>query len=173
MKYFLIAMFFFTPTISEADRVTVRTVLTDRTTVRAYISYFKRDVKVSYRNRAVALTDKIVSISRKNGVDPFLTALMMRYESSYQPGVIGKLGERGLMQVHPILLGSREMETIDDEIRIGVEHLSKSLDACPSLKQSINHYMSGRCFPIYRKPEMRFNNYVNAVKIFRGEDVDF
>ncbi len=51
--------------------------------------------------RMLPFDPEIVSISRENGVDPFLTRALIWRESKFDPMTLGTSGERGLMQVMP------------------------------------------------------------------------
>jgi len=136
--------------------------------VRAYIEHDKRKLRPSKIASAVELVDPIVTISKEEGIDPMLTAVMIRFESSFRPGVVGKLGERGLMQVHGIALNGRKLATVRDEVRRGVVYLAACVRRCGSILGGINRYMSGRCDPIYNRPRARWRHYQWATQKFKG-----
>jgi len=142
---------------------------TETDAVRAYIDHNKQDVRPSKRASALELVNPIITISAENKVDPMLTAVMIQFESSFRPGVVGKKGELGLMQVHGIALKGRRLTSVADEIRHGVEYLSACLRRCPSILEAINRYMSGKCRPVLTRPRARWRHYQWAINKFKGE----
>ena len=167
MKRFLLiaTLFFFTPPALASDTQTV----SDTKAVSDYIRYFKRNVKPSLQRRALKLVPLIVSISKKYKIDPMLVTIMIRFESSFVPGVVGAvLGERGLLQVHGVALKGRKLATVADEIDAGVLYLVACQRRCKNDLWAINRYMSGRCMPVFRNPRKRYKHYLWAVEKFKN-----
>lgn len=44
----------------------------------------------------------IITESKKADIDPFLTASIIRHESAYNSNAVGKIGEKGLCQLHGV-----------------------------------------------------------------------
>jgi soluble lytic murein transglycosylase len=84
--------------------------------------------------------DEIVSDSKENGVDPFLTASLIRQESEFNPNVISKANAWGLMQLLPSTgkalakkRGERHFSANDllnpsTNLALGTEDLRRSID---------------------------------------------
>ena len=84
--------------------------------------------------------DEIVSDSKENGVDPFLTASLIRQESEFNPNVISKANAWGLMQLLPSTgkalakkrgerhFSANELLNPSTNLALGTEDLRRSID---------------------------------------------
>lgn len=133
-------------------------------TVRLMPSFEKR------RADALSCIPIILKYCDRYDVDPLLVAVIMRFESSWKPAAVGKLGELGVMQTMPRLFREFDLNTTDGQIHAGVSHLRASLDACGgNIEQGINYYGANRCKPILRFVKWRFGAYKRAKEKYRGE----
>lgn len=78
------------------------------------------------------VSDIIVSESRKADIDPFLTASIIRQESAYNSNAVGKIGEKGLCQLHGVAAqGNRAKLFIPAvNIRLCVKNLNSCKQRC-------------------------------------------
>ncbi len=97
----------------------------------------------------------LVEEARRDGVDPFLAAALIRQESLYDFGARSRADARGLMQVMPSLgasLARREgirdwdvslLHQPEINIRFGMAHLAEVLNRYPSLPMALAAYNAG------------------------------
>ncbi|NIQ97070.1 MAG: lytic transglycosylase domain-containing protein [Desulfuromonadales bacterium] len=108
-------------------------------------------------------------------LDPLLVAVKISYESSWDPEVIGALGEQGYLQVHgPVALGRFEKKDLADpanQLAAGIEHLRRAALLCPGdWRGALNMYGTGkRCRPLAKFVKRRWKSYQRALKLFRKE----
>lgn len=87
------------------------------------------------------LASKLADVFDRAGyeadIDPLLLVAISSRESALIPGVIGSLGERGLMQVHGVALSARpeecshHLQSIDCQVRTGARWLAWAKRQCP------------------------------------------
>lgn len=98
------------------------------------------------------LSDAFRAAGKESKIDPFLLVAISSRESSIIPGVVGSLGERGLMQVHGVALSARPDEcsdllaSISCQVRTGARWLAWARDQCPGpTERWLSAYGRSRC----------------------------
>lgn len=101
---------------------------------------------------AKKLADVFRSAGKEARIDPLLLVAISSRESSLLPGVVGSLGERGLMQVHGVALSARpeecdrSMNTISCQVRTGARWLAWVRKLCPGpTERWVSAYGRRRC----------------------------
>lgn len=93
----------------------------------------------------------LVVSSAKYNVPPLLIAAMTWKESRYRPDIIsgetrGKLGERGLGQIHGVLARGCDLSGISGQLDCTARGLRMSMDACDgTVERGLTMYATGRC----------------------------
>jgi soluble lytic murein transglycosylase-like protein len=106
-------------------------------------------------------------------LDPLIIAVIIAYESSWDHTVIGKLGERGYMQIHGevALYGFEEADLDDPVIQLdaGIRHWRRAVNRCPGdLRGALTLYGTGkRCRPYADFVKWRWRAYQKALESFR------
>lgn len=97
----------------------------------------------------------------RHGIDPFLLAGMAMRESSFDPSARGRLGEAGIVQLHPRGEG-HDVRFVQDAafrrrclgqpdacqgpvVERAAEALARSQQVCGSMTRALARYASGRC----------------------------
>jgi hypothetical protein len=100
-----------------------------------------RELAVAFRNAGV-----------ETNIDPLLLIAISSRESSLLPGVVGSLGEKGLMQVHGVALSARPpecdslLESISCQVRTGARWLAWARNQCPGpTERWLSAYGRRRC----------------------------
>lgn len=75
------------------------------------------------------IPDRIYAEAERYGIDPDLALAVATVESSLNPKAVGKLGERGLYQLH-VKYFPQATFNIDQNIRIGVSYLAEVKRKC-------------------------------------------
>ena len=98
------------------------------------------------------IAEWILSAAIEQRLDPYLLIGMAYHESTFRPGVIGALGEVGLIQVAKHVRLECECDGYDmvvplDQLRCGARHLRRMIDRCGSLRSGLTAYASAppRC----------------------------
>lgn len=98
----------------------------------------------------------------ENDIDPKLILALIKRESNFRTDAIGRLGERGLMQVHGVALNfrprhcTRQLRTIDCQVTTGVRWLAWVRDHCGgSTWRWVAGYGMSRC-PSEREARRQF-----------------
>ncbi len=130
----------------------------DLADLQAYISWFKRNMRPSKQDAALLLAPEILEASQKHGLDHFLVASTVRFESSFIPSRHGDKGEFGLMQVMKL----SELATVEEQLDAGAAYLAHSVKKCKTLEGAISYYMGGPCKPALQKAGRRFRHYIWA-----------
>jgi len=104
------------------------------TEVNSYIVFYHRHLGKWVKKRVARLQKNIapavVRQSIAQGLDPLLVSLLISCESTWRPGVTGKDGEVGIMQV---MEPRFQPETLEDEILLGTEKRQMAMNACPGV----------------------------------------
>jgi soluble lytic murein transglycosylase-like protein len=79
--------------------------------------------------RGTSIPARIYAEAERYGIDPDLALAVATVESSLNPKAIGKLGERGLYQLH-VKYFPQATFNIDQNIRIGVSYLAEVKRKC-------------------------------------------
>jgi len=96
----------------------------------------------TYRHSLVSI---IVSSSKKYNVDTMLLISTLYRESSFKTNVVGKIGERGMGQVHGIARRGCNLKSISGQVDCSSRWLSRMIAKCGSVKGGMSAYLSGRC----------------------------
>jgi hypothetical protein len=80
-------------------------------------------------------------------IDPALLAVISYLESSWMPGAVGGIGERGVMQVHGAAADGCDLSTRRGQLDCGAAWLRRSYDACGSWPGALTMYATGACKP--------------------------
>ena len=86
--------------------------------------------------------------SQAAGVDPILVAALITNESSFRADAIGKAGEIGWMQVHPVHTApgcEGDLREASANLRCGLKELRAAIDACGSVEAALRRYNAGQC----------------------------
>lgn len=155
--------------------------------LREYITEFMSPISRSrqYRRRYPAALSYIPVIlmlidadARKHPgaapMDHILVGVTIAYESSWDHEVIGKLGERGYMQIHGLAAGKYDEDDLNDPVNqldAGIRYLRRAMDLCPGdLRGALTMYGTGnRCRPYAQFVKWRWRAYQEALVKFRKE----
>lgn len=160
---FIISMF--TYNLKAGETYTPSDYETHLKEVERYIDYFHRHTKLFKKKIRIAkkhIAPLVVKHSLQNNFDPLLISVIISCESTWQPSVVGKLGEIGLMQV------MKGKSGIENEIVGGILRLRSAFNHCHEIKKALTHYASGTCNArterTKRKIEYRIRLYKRAIK---------
>jgi len=118
----------------------------------------------------------IVEHARQFGVDPLLVAVICKRESSFKVRAKGARKERGLMQVMPGGVASKDdkgrpydLSTINGQLSAGANHLQRCLRLCRgNVRQALRAYQhSGGCHAQGTGADRRYREYKRKVAKFR------
>ena len=149
------------------EAVAVARALDERLTIwrrpdgrRVYVHHCRQG-RVDCRERVVAIAAVFARSGRAHGVDPFLLAAVAMRESGLNPFAEGGVGERGIVQLHPLGAGSRvrfvrsdahrrrcarRPDACQDEVLdAGANLLSRALRRCGSVAEALGAYNTGVC----------------------------
>lgn len=124
--------------------------------------YHCRKSETGCRSRIAALARIITESSEEYGVDPFLTAGMAIRETKLNPMAVGPVGERGIIQLHPLYRGKTVPFVYDEAYRdrcvkqpgacqrevvdAGLSLFNWAVKHCGgSIMQGLGWYNSGHC----------------------------
>jgi soluble lytic murein transglycosylase-like protein len=144
----------------------------------AYVEDFLKPISRTreYRHRMKAarkIIPVIVEQSWAHNVDPLLAAVIISFESSWEPSVMGAKGDTGYMQVMPGRKRHKGEDLKDPKVNIsaGVEVLSECIKDCPNdLEGALSRYgTGGACRPLAGFVGRRMKEYKKALKKYRGQ----
>ena len=143
--------------------------------VTAYVEAFLHRVRLTRgfdtrREETLKLVPLVVKKSLEYDIDPLLTAVKAYRESSWQPNLTGRRGERGLLQVIPRYFKDHDLSKVEDQLDAGLSHLRKAIDICGGdVIQGLNYYGTAppRCKPILPFAKARYRRYRLAVRRYR------
>ncbi|HXG69369.1 MAG TPA: lytic transglycosylase domain-containing protein [Gemmatimonadaceae bacterium] len=97
------------------------------------------------RGLAFQIADALVSIGRKENLDPTLLLGIMVTESRFNPRAKSFVGARGLMQVMPVHAGgwgcgSRDLFDVETNICHGVAVLKQAVKDAPNMRSALLRY---------------------------------
>ena len=146
----------------------------DAEELRAYITDFMQPISKTriYKRRlkaALELVPVVVTHARLQEIDPLLVAVVISFESSWDFTAVGKLGERGLMQLHGPPTRGFDMSDPVQQIAAGCAHLARALEFCKGdLPGALSRYgTGGECRPVARFVKWRLRAYQRAVRKYR------
>ncbi len=89
--------------------------------------------------RALELVPTVIAVAEEERFNPSVIAAIISFESTWQPGAIGKLGEVGLMQIN------RRGASADpaQNIRTGIGMLREGLARCSTPLGAVSYYATG------------------------------
>lgn len=107
------------------------------------------------RARAERLAELFLEAGERYGVDPWLLAAMAAKESGMDSSAVGRVGELGLMQLHPrspwgrralrrVRAGEPADAVVVDE---AAALLAAAIARCTEIDAALGAYNSGRCGP--------------------------
>lgn len=149
----------------ELDRQAVATA-----EVQQYVRDWSANLPPRYYRRALEQVPSVVSWSVVYDIDPLLVAVLVSLESSWRVDARGKVGEIGLMQIHPKnrrALEGADMRDGDGQIEAGVKWLRACIDQCGDVRRGLNAYATGHCDPEWRGLAYRWRLYQRAVSKYR------
>jgi hypothetical protein len=111
--------------------------------------------------RLTAFATIIGRAAAAHSLDPWLLLSVAIRESGLYPHAEGRVGERGIVQLHPRGVGARSRFVSSDAhfracrrrpdacqaevVEIGAQHLSEWIERCGSESRGLGGYNSGRC----------------------------
>lgn len=139
--------------------------------VTRYVEDWAANLPPKFRRRALAQVSSVAQWSARYEIDPLLVAVLVSLESSWRVDARGKVGEIGLLQIHPRnrrALEGADMSTGNGQIEAGVKWLRFCVEQCGGdLRRGLNAYATGHCSPEWRGLAYRWRLYQKAVKRFR------
>ena len=137
--------------------------------VDQYIQYFMAGVPAYRYRNAREYAPYVVASAEQYDIDPLLLAVTISVESSWMPDVVGKLGERGLTQVHGVAARGYDLEDARQQIEAGASWLSKCIDQCDGdLLGGLSKYQAGTGCRPHKSSRKRYNLYMDACREIRG-----
>jgi hypothetical protein len=127
------------------------------------LAYHCRKAKEGCDRRLSEFAHYLVDAGQAYGIDPWLMAAMALKESGLNPFAKGRVGELGILQIHPKRRDARQVRFIRDEwyrltcrrepgacqrevVRHAAHVLARSLERCGGdLKGALGLYNTGRC----------------------------
>ena len=113
-----------------------------------YVAHFHQNVSQSRLNRALKYIPMVETESTAAGFDPVLIGVLISLESSWLPDSLGKIGEKGFLQVVPDSVCSKgfDLDDTTQSLRAGLNCLKMHQVHCDgTLEQTLTSYASGRC----------------------------
>ncbi|MGE5608126.1 MAG: lytic transglycosylase domain-containing protein [Bacillota bacterium] len=108
-------------------------------------AYILRSAKYTPR-QATEIAYQIIFVAKMEGVDPKLLAGMAKQESEFNPAAVGKLNERGLVQVRPTTFSEWHAGSLLDwraTLEAGARYLSHCLSRFHNERLAIAAYNAG------------------------------
>jgi hypothetical protein len=96
----------------------------------------------------------VVAVAQGADVNPALIAAVVTYESSWEPGARGKIGEVGLMQVGR-WTSIREGASPREQLEAGAAVLRRAYARCGTTAGALSFYATGRSCALYRGARLR------------------
>lgn len=94
----------------------------------------RKSVPEKYRAQSTLIAKAIITEAAKYGMDPLFVAAVIRNESSFNPEVVGGVGELGLMQIRPttaaeiaekLNVKKYDLRKPADNIKLGVYYMNQ------------------------------------------------
>jgi len=122
------------------------------------------------REARLELSADIVNAARIYNVPPILLTVISFKESSFRTTAEGKIGEKGLTQVHGLAARGCDLSTRHGQLQCGARWLSVSLQMCKNWPDAVSAYACGGCIPptkkvkkiVQRRIDM-WKDYENAI----------
>ena len=141
------------------------------------VAYFMGKHVDMKKDKLRAVVRKVCSESRQRDLDYRLALAVIKVESNFKQDVVSRKGASGLFQIVPSLArhiakdagvkwnGARCLRKPDDNIKLGVYHLSKLVEDFESLPAALHAYHVGAvkakaCDPNGDEPKTAFTNRV-------------
>lgn len=121
-----------------------------RTSIRNFVVWFHKAVRADRCAAALKLVDPVVDVAMERNVNPALLASIVTHESSWRPEALGRLGERGLLQV----MGGKAKEP-REQLREGVGILAAAYERCGTVLGAISLYATGKSCRAYPGAKLR------------------
>ena len=106
-----------------------------------------RRAKPNLSNQLVKqIASSVSEASQKYSVDPLIILAVIRQESNFNPTIVGRVGEIGLMQIMPgwkVMLGITDLSDIRINILTGTLILRNHLDRLSSVSLALEAYNRG------------------------------
>lgn len=128
--------------------------------------YFRNKI---YRARFAEVKKRmprICELAEARDIDPLLVSVNASFESSLRFDVVGRLGERGFLQVMPDNEAhAKRLEDPMASVKEGVEVLGQAFDDCGHLGLAcvLGAYRTGKCCLEPKSAEMRRKVYETAI----------
>lgn len=90
------------------------------------------------------IAEAVFSAGKNHDIPPLLLLAMAHRESSLHLGATGKLGERGLMQVHGAAAEGCDLDTYGNQVSCGAAWLRRCINECGDIEGGIALYGSGK-----------------------------
>ena len=87
----------------------------------------------------------IVEAADNAGVPWSVILVLVQFESGFRVGVEGRIGERGLLQVHGQAAKGHDLSTAAGELAAGAMWYATMLEKCGDQYQALQAYQTGRC----------------------------
>jgi len=87
----------------------------------------------------------VVQVATEYDLDPYLLAAMAWHETRFMNNRVGRLGERGVVQVHGVGARRCDFSTPLGSLKCGAAWLRGRIDVCGSVRRGLNAYATGRC----------------------------
>ena len=120
-------------------------------------------------NNARDMSESIVEAAEWANVDPLLLAVVIKHESGFRvlggEGITGKLGERGLGQLHGVAARHARkkglnLRTVLGQLRGAGMWLRRCLDQCGDVEGGLRAYQTGKCMNVKVKgARLRYRAY--------------
>jgi hypothetical protein len=114
-----------------------------------------REHPLGAEGRATELAELFAEAGAAHNLDPYLLTALAWSESRFDSSQVGRVGERGLMQLHPRYVHGRTFARFRGSshdrdrlsIFLGADALRHGLEACGErrVRYAIGWYKSGRC----------------------------
>ena len=135
--------------------------------VEDYIRLFHKNVKRQRADRAVRHAPVVVRMANKYNIHPLRLAVLISFESSWNPRAVGSIGEKGLTQCHGVAGMGLDLSTPRGQIECGARHLRRGLNKCGNWLGALTFYQTkGRCSPILQSARIRNREYNLMMKMF-------
>jgi hypothetical protein len=115
------------------------------------VTYFSKCSPYKLR-RARAVLPALLEVCEREKVNPYLVAAIVTLESTWDVKALGKLGERGLMQV---MRGDAVPSDAAGQIGAGVAILRKAFERCGTTEGAVSLYATGSSCRPYRGTALR------------------
>ena len=124
-------------------------VATDQYRIERAIDHLMKDAPArtlaKNKEKRLELAKWIELASRAHDVPPLLLTAVAFRESSFRPNVTGKIGEKGLVQVHGLAARGCDLGDEIGQLKCGARWLRVSYDLCGSWDSALTAYATGGC----------------------------